>query len=989
MLKKPSSCLGCPLYERGKGFAEPDGKGLNGVLIVGDILRHHEVTTGLPFRPYSEDGVVLERAIISLGYHREQFSMFSLVNCQPPANELVGASYEQEAILHCRRHLDRVVQQFRPKVILALGAVAVRSLTGLSGKKLTVDLLQGYAVPSADYQGIRVVSCYHPQYISRGQWEVYNVFRLCVKKAVELAKVGWTEPSLDYREEATVNDLMQLEKRLLADPDRTLAADFETDGEEQDVPVELLEDEEGEGDEEEGGDDADDILMEIEAEQEEDGPLEPEDELEEEFKPRATKRITVFQSITQVNFCDEVGTGLAVVMNHQTKPYIQRVFKTQNPKVGHNWWHFDAGVAVHNELEMGGDLYHDTIWSFHHLQPDLPGKKSKKSAEASRDKDMGSLAPLQFVASLYGFPFPWKHEFKAKPGFYGCCDADATLRSHLGIARDLGGIVCDPATGKTAWDGYMEMVYDIQPILADMQRRGIPVSRELIQVFTRKMRVKAKELYAEMVEKYVPQEILTPKQKFGLKREPADTTGYVKKTFVIIEPEKCGCVRKTRAEECPECGGGPSKKKKTVCGGCDRVLPTIATCLLDCEDCHGTGQIQGIVQRWATLMPFKTSPKQLKNYANYRGHQIPMNAKRKRAMDKDGLERLAHRYKDPLYTQVIAHREANKMAVTYGLGWMPHGDGRIHSVFGNTPATGQSSSTGPNAQNRPNPSKMGELAEEFGRSIEAPEGYVLIEGDWRSFHALTLAEEAKDWNYLRLARLDIHSYLTAHLIKDPKRGVALAWPDGELMEYLKWIKKTYLRIRNLKAKPAILGYGFGLGAGTMFGMNRDSFKDKKETQLVIDTLSAEFPEAAQYRIDSPELAHKDKRLVTRFGAVRWMWNAKTWDVKTRTWEHGKDWEKAIAFRPAANAFGHKKFVMRLLQAQGLLERWGLINDIHDALLFCCPVELAEECTYGLWHAMRTPSQTIIMPDGSGFWCDAEIKMGRNWTDMQEVHLCAA
>lgn len=973
LLQKPSSCTGCPLYAKGHGFAVPDGKGINRVLIVGDILRSHEAKAGLPFRPYSEDGCVLERAIVSLGYSREQFSFFTLINCQPPANELVGAAYETEAVLHCRRHLDSVVAKFKPTVILAMGAVAIRHLTGMAGKKMTVDLLQGYAVPCAYYPGVRVIPCYHPQYLSRGQWEVYGVFRLCIKKAVELAKAGWKEESLDYREEATLNDLVEMEKRLKAEPERTLACDFETDGEEQDVPDDLLEDVDG-------------VEKEIEEEQGNEDACEVEDE-EDEFKPTKTKRITVFQNVTQMNFSDEVRTGLAIEYNHQTKPYIQRVLNTRNEKVGHNWWHFDAGVAAFNGLSVAGPLVHDTIWSFHHLQPDLPGKKSKKSAENSRDKDMGSLAPLQFVASIYGFPFPWKHEFKNKPGWYGCCDVDSDLRAHLGIARDLSQIICDPLTGKTAWDGYLEMVYDMQPILERMGSRGIPVSLEDIRAFTRKMRVKGREIYQEMMDKYVPHEILPSRQKLGLKRAPKDTTNYVKKAFILIEPERCSCVRKTRSDTCLECGGKPKKGKKMVCQDCDRVLPSIATCLLDCPDCKGSGEIHGMVDRWTTLLPFKTSPKQLKTYAAFRGHHIPMNAKRKRAMDKETLERMILKYKDPLYERVIQHREFNKFAVTYGLGWMPHDDGCAHPQFGNTPATGQSSSTSPNAQNRPNPSKMGELASEFGRCIKSKPGFTLVEGDWRSFHALTLGEEAKDYRYMRLARLDIHSYLTAHLVKDEKRNIALSWGDEELADYLKWIKKSFLRVRNLKAKPAILGYGFGLGASTMFGMNRESFNNKDEVQLVIDTLSGEFPECARYRVESPELAHREKKLVTRFGAVRWFWNAKTWDVRARVWAHGKDWEKAIAFRPAANAFGHKKFVMRTLEEQGLLERWGLINDIHDALLFHCPDVLVDECEYELWRAMRIQSPTILMPDGSGFWCDAEIKKGKNWTDMEEVVLC--
>jgi uracil-DNA glycosylase family 4 len=996
-------------------------------LIVGDSIGAAEVHAGLPFRPHSESGVILERAIVSLGFTREQFGLYNVVNCQPPYQELVGAPYEQQTLIHCRQHVDAAVERFQPKVIVAMGALAIRALTGMHGKKMTVDLLQGYALPSSEYAGIRVVACYHPKYIQQGHWEVFPLFRFAIKKAVEIAKIGWKEESLDYREEATIDDLREMWKRLQAEPDRTLSCDFETDGEDQDVPLISL-----------GDEDEDDELG-------EDGPedLDAGEGLADIGEaPKKTGKITVFQNITQVNFSDEIRTGLATVYNHQTKPWIQKILATENQKCGHNWWNFDAGVAMYNGLHVGGSQVHDTIWSFHHLQPDLPGRNSKRSAEDSRDKDMGSLAPLQFVASIYGFPFPWKHEFKNKPGWYGCCDVDSDLRAHLGIAKDLAAIICDPATGQTAWDGYLEMVYDIQPIFEEMNRRGIPVNREKIVAFTREMRAKSKEIYQRMVTQYVPEDVLTPRHKLGMKTEPKDTTGYVKRTFVLIDPEKCRCVRKERQDECVECGARQSEKpkkskakkkkedvadcaqndsativaaavpvdggagvdvggdggdesvaKKPVvksgnskarCWRCDSQLPTIATCLVDCPVCKGKGLLQGYVERWTQLQPFKPSPKQLGAYAAFRGHQIPKNARRKRAMDKENLLRMAVRYKDPLYKSVIEYREFEKMAGTYGLGWMPAADGRAHPSFSCAPATGQSSSTGPNAQNRPNASKIGILAEMFGQCIEAPPGFVLIEADWRSFHAQTLGLEAGDMDYLRLAKLDIHSYLTAHLIKDPKRHQVLAWSDEELGDYLKWIKKNYTRIRNLKAKPAILGYGFGLGAMTMYGMNRDSFNNKDECQGVIDELSGAFPKAAQYREDSPEQAHREKKLVTKFGAVRWFWNAKTFNVKEKRWEHGKDWERAIAFRPASNAFGHKKAIMRQLRYDGMSERWGLINDIHDALLFCCPIRLAEECCHGVARYMRQKSSVLLMPDGDGFWCDVEVKMGANWNDMEEV-----
>ena len=975
MNRKPNSCEGCPLHSRGIGFCSPEGSGTNRVLIVGDALGAYEAKDGLPFRPWGEVGSVLERAIVSLGMTRNQFVLYSLVACQPPGSELLGTPFEFEAITHCNSNLEAIVNKFRPKVILALGVASARTLTGLSGEKLSIDHIQGFVLPSIIFPGIKVVCSYSPAYIMRGAWEVFPILRNAIKKAVNVAfklqNGTYREESLDYIEEGTIDQLKDLRKRLIAEPERTLSYDFETQGEDQEVPSLLGDDEGGEGGE---GED-----YETEG-----------DEIAGRRKKK--QKISVFQQITQVNFTVEVGTGIAVQLHRENSAIVRSIFALPNPKVGHNVWNFDNAVAAFNGIEIGGGLPDDTIWSFHHLYPDLPGRKGKVGVSEQSDKDMGSLAPLQFAASLYNFPFPWKHFFKEKPGFYGCCDSDAALRVHLGVSKDLQSILCDDRTGQTAWDGYCEMVHAIQPIFEEMNRRGIPVNRERLVAFTRKMREESRKVYARMMREYVPQEILQPQHKLGLKKVPKLSEeelakqGYVKKSFILLEEEKCSCSKKVRERVCWACKQEQKRKTGKLCQFCNVELLTVFAPDPDCQVCAGKGLIRGEVERWTKLKPFKTSPSQLKNYALYRGHEIPKNSRKVRAMDKENLLRMEKRYRDPLYASVIEFREYQKLASTYGEGWMPWEDGCVHPTFGFTPATGQSSSTGPNAQNRPNPGKMGQLAHEFSLAIEAPEGFSLVEFDFKSFHAKTLGLESGDQAYIRLAGLDMHSYLTAFLLKLPDREKALQWGDKELGEWLNWIKKNHKKMRDKNAKPAILGYGFGLGAEKLWAMNRDSFRDKRDAQFVIDTLDATFPITAQYRKDRPELAHRQKRLTTRFGAVRWFWNVKGWDVRKRQWTHGKDWERTIAFCPAANAFGHKKAIMRSLWDQGLTERYGLINDIHDALMFLCPNSLVEECLHTVKGEMESESKVLILPNGRGFSCEVEQKVGRNWAEMQEVEV---
>jgi hypothetical protein len=202
----------------------------------------------------------------------------------------------------------------------------------------------------------------------------------------------------------------------------------------------------------------------------------------------------------------------------------------------------------------------------------------------------------------------------------------------------------------------------------------------------------------------------------------------------------------------------------------------------------------------------------------------------------------------------------------------------------------------------------------FRKAIGGDGEYKLVEFDYKSFHAQTLGYEAGDPSYIRLARIDIHSYVACMMLKLPKTESMLLQPDEELKAFLKWHRKNYTlkdgtpfeRLRGKQAKPAILGYGFGMGAKTLYVLNTDSFTDEKEAQKVLDTLDSTFPLAKRFRDETPLRAHRDKKLISKFGSIRWFWDVRRFDPAKGGYVRGKDWEPAIAFLPATDAFGHIK-----------------------------------------------------------------------------------
>lgn len=958
MLKKPDSCVGCALYSIGHGFSVPEGTGANGVLIMGEALGEQEAREGKPFRPTAPAGHVLEQAIKSLGMDRAQFALWNVAACQPPHNELLGASYEYAALEHCKVHTRRIIQQFKPRVILACGAIPTRVLTGLTGRKLRMEDLQGFALEAPDYPGIRVIPTYHPSYIQRGAWQVFPVLRLAIAKAVKLAREGWREEEFECNENATSGDVEEMAEELEKNPELDVNVDFETDG----------------------------------------GEIEPDaiqvqDSDEDEEDTRESKgAISTAQKITQVNLCVHDGVALAVHFNDHSRSAVDRVLRTANNKHGHNWFLFDEYVAEFNGLVVNGRR-DDSMWMFHHAYPDLPGSYKKFAGDTA--KDQGSLASLQFCASFYGAPFPWKHMRLERGGYYGCLDGINGRRVFNGAKRDLIKLGC--------WESYETFVLRLRPILADAERRGIPVNRQKLREFIAMLEVREVQELAKLAP-MIPECLQPSKQKSGLKKEPKDTTGYVKRSFFLLEPEKCGCVKTKKEKKCAKCKGTGAlfglNDEIVDCIECSGrgASEAITIPLEGCPICKGKGEVKGDVERWCQLLPFNAdSPLQVKQYTLYEGptplgfkkrYTIPKNSKRKYAMDKETLERLAKTYKDPVYETIMTAKSVTKFKSVYGEGILKRlslTDECLHAQFLFLPATGQISST-PNVQNFPHPGKGGalqrEYATQFRGAIEAKPGHVLIELDYKSFHACTLAWESRDWSYLRLAKIDAHSYLTGFVKKLPGYRQALGWDDEKLSAWLADIKKHHEKERNEKFKVALLGWGFGLGGTRLYNTNPEAFTGIHEAMGVFDALDAAFPVTAQYRRDSPELAHRQKYLKSVFGCIRWFWNVKGFEFKKREWTHGSDWDKAIAFRPANDAFCQKKIALLRCKDKGYTETYGLVDDIHDSFLFHCPESLAEECIHNVREEMEYPSDVMLLADGSGFSVEVEEKIGRDWANMR-------
>jgi uracil-DNA glycosylase family 4 len=108
------------------------------LFIVGEAPGFNEDKEGKPFCGAS--GLLLDRLLVSVGMEREEVYLTTLVKCKPPE----GRPPKPAEINACRPYLLSQLAAVDPKVVVALGDLASRSLTG---RKEAASRIRGRAIP--------------------------------------------------------------------------------------------------------------------------------------------------------------------------------------------------------------------------------------------------------------------------------------------------------------------------------------------------------------------------------------------------------------------------------------------------------------------------------------------------------------------------------------------------------------------------------------------------------------------------------------------------------------------------------------------------------------------------------------------------------------------------------------------------------------------------------------------------------------------------
>lgn len=152
-----AGCERCRLHERRRSIVFGEGDPRSTVMFIGEGPGAEEDRTGRPF--VGQAGQLLDEMIFALGFERQEVYIANVVKCRPPGNR----DPQQDEIAACSAFLDRQIELIEPRVIIALGRVAARALTG-SGKPM--GALRGQWT---SYRGTPLMSVFHPAYLLRNE----------------------------------------------------------------------------------------------------------------------------------------------------------------------------------------------------------------------------------------------------------------------------------------------------------------------------------------------------------------------------------------------------------------------------------------------------------------------------------------------------------------------------------------------------------------------------------------------------------------------------------------------------------------------------------------------------------------------------------------------------------------------------------------------------------------------------------------------------
>lgn len=161
-------CTRCKLHKQGRkqivfGVGNPRAE----LMFVGEGPGADEDQQGEPF--VGRAGQLLNNMIKAMGIRREDVYIANVVKCRPPGNR----TPERDECDTCSPFLMRQIAVIKPKVVVALGAVAAKNLLAINAPMSELrgrfyDFMPaGARSTDPNWQGAKLAVTYHPAFLLR------------------------------------------------------------------------------------------------------------------------------------------------------------------------------------------------------------------------------------------------------------------------------------------------------------------------------------------------------------------------------------------------------------------------------------------------------------------------------------------------------------------------------------------------------------------------------------------------------------------------------------------------------------------------------------------------------------------------------------------------------------------------------------------------------------------------------------------------------
>ena len=125
------------------------------LMFVGEAPGADEDVQGIPF--VGRAGQLLTKMIEAMGFRRDDVYIANVIKCRPPGNR----NPEPDEVETCEPFLFRQIESIQPKVIVALGAFAAKTLLKTQDP---ISRLRGRVY---EYHGAKLIPTFHPSFLLR------------------------------------------------------------------------------------------------------------------------------------------------------------------------------------------------------------------------------------------------------------------------------------------------------------------------------------------------------------------------------------------------------------------------------------------------------------------------------------------------------------------------------------------------------------------------------------------------------------------------------------------------------------------------------------------------------------------------------------------------------------------------------------------------------------------------------------------------------